>query len=149
MPAVVAYHQVTDRDHWLSSDLREKRFAEFGITNIRTYTDPTNAARVAISADVPDVDAFVAWLRTEDGAATAKSDGVSWTPLSCSSSRRPTRTPLSPPPKNQTWAIDVPHAAERSRNMSERHRNELWRYPPVQGRNQGTVRNNSRDRAPE
>ena len=64
------------RDHWLRSDLREKRFGELGITNIRTYTDPTNPARVAISADVPDVDAFVAWLQTEDGAATAKSDGV-------------------------------------------------------------------------
>jgi hypothetical protein len=76
MPAVIGYHRVTDRDHWLSSDLREKGFGEFGIINIRTYIDPTNPARVAISADVPDVDAFVAWLQTDDGAATAKSDGV-------------------------------------------------------------------------
>ena len=56
--------------------MREKAFGPLGITNIRTYTDPTNPARVAISADVPDVDAFVAWLQTEDGAAAAKSDGV-------------------------------------------------------------------------
>lgn len=76
MPAVIGYHDVTDRDHWLSSDLREKKFGELGITNIRTFVDPTNPTRVAISADVPDVDAFVAWLQTEDGAAAAASDGV-------------------------------------------------------------------------
>ena len=100
MPAVIGYHQVTDRDHWLSSDVREKKFGELGITNIRTYIDPTNPARVAISADVPDVDAFVAWLRTEDGAAAAKSDGVLWTPSSCSSSRRPAQAPGEDPCPN-------------------------------------------------
>ena len=42
----------------------------------RTYVDPTNPKRVAISADVPDVDALVAFLQSEDGAAAAASDGV-------------------------------------------------------------------------
>ena len=46
------------------------------ITNIRTYVDPTNPKRVPISADVPDVDALVAYLQSEDGAAAAASDGV-------------------------------------------------------------------------
>jgi hypothetical protein len=76
MPKVIGYHDVKDRDHWLSSDLREKKFGEMGITNIHTFTDPTNQARVALTADVPDLDAFMAWLQTEDGAATAASDGV-------------------------------------------------------------------------
>jgi hypothetical protein len=76
MPSVIAYHQVTDHDRWLSSDLREKKFGELGVTNIRTYTDPANPARVAVSADIPDLNAFMAWLQSEDGAATAKSDGV-------------------------------------------------------------------------
>ena len=76
MPSIIGYHQVKDRDHWLSSDLREKKFGELGVTNIRTFTDPTDSARVAVSADVPDLDAFMAWLQSEDGAATAASDGV-------------------------------------------------------------------------
>jgi hypothetical protein len=76
MPNVIGYHDVADVDHWLSSDVREKKFGELGITNIRTYVDPTNPKRVAISADVPDVDAFVAFLQSEDGAAAAASDGV-------------------------------------------------------------------------
>ena len=55
MPSIIGYHHVTDHDHWLSSDLREKKFGELGVTNIRTFTDPTNSARVAVSADVPDL----------------------------------------------------------------------------------------------
>jgi hypothetical protein len=76
MPSIIGYHQVKDRDHWLSSDLREKKFGELGVTNIRTFVDPTDSARVAVSADVPDLDAFMTWLQSEDGAATAASDGV-------------------------------------------------------------------------
>ena len=55
MPSIIGYHHVTDHDHWLNSDLREKKFGELGVTNIRTFTDPTNSARVAVSADVPDL----------------------------------------------------------------------------------------------
>jgi hypothetical protein len=76
MLSIIGYHNVTDRDHWLSSDLREKKFGELGVTNIRTFIDPANPARVAVSADVPDLDAFMAWLQSEDGAAAAASDGV-------------------------------------------------------------------------
>jgi hypothetical protein len=76
MPSVIASHEVTDRDHWLGSELREKKFGELGVTNIRTFMDPTNPARVGVSGDVPDLPAFMAWLQSEDGAATAASDGV-------------------------------------------------------------------------
>ena len=76
MPNIIGYHEVADVDHWLSSDMREKVFGPLGITNIRTYVDPSNPKRVAISADVPDVDALVAYLKSEDGAAAAASDGV-------------------------------------------------------------------------
>jgi hypothetical protein len=76
MPSVIGYHHVTDHDHWLSSDLREKKFGELGVTNIRTFIDPTNPARVGASGDVPDLPAFMAWLQSEDGAAAAASDGV-------------------------------------------------------------------------
>jgi hypothetical protein len=76
MPSVIGYHHVTDHDQWLNSDLRKKKFGELGVTNIRTFTDPTNSARVAVSGDVPDLPAFMAWLQSEDGAASAASDGV-------------------------------------------------------------------------
>ena len=76
MPSVIAFHHVTDHDHWLNSDLREKEFGKLGVTNIRTFTDPANPARVGISADIPDLDAFMAWLQSEDGAAAGASDGV-------------------------------------------------------------------------
>jgi len=76
MPSVITYHEVTDRGHWLGSDLREKKFGELGVTNIRTFIDPTNPARVGVSGDVPDLDAFMTWLQSDDGTATAASDGV-------------------------------------------------------------------------
>ncbi len=68
MPNVIGYHEVADVDHWLSSDTREKVFV--------MPSGPNNPKRVAISADVPDVDALVAYLQSEDGAAAAASDGV-------------------------------------------------------------------------
>jgi hypothetical protein len=74
LPNIIGYHDVANVDHWLSSDMREKAFGPLGITNIRTYVDPANPKRVALSADVPDVDALVAYLQSEDGAAAAASD---------------------------------------------------------------------------
>lgn len=76
MPKVVAYHDVKDRDHWLASNRREEVFGPLGITNIRTFIDATNPTRVAISADIPDMDAFGAFMQSADAAAAMESDGV-------------------------------------------------------------------------
>lgn len=76
MPKVVAYHDVKDRDHWLASNRREEVFGPLGITNIRTFIDATNPSRVAISADIPDMDAFGAFMQSADAAAAMESDGV-------------------------------------------------------------------------
>ena len=76
MPKVVAYHDVKDRDHWLASNRREEVFGPLGITNIRTFIDATNQTRVAISADIPDMDAFGAFMQSADAAAAMESDGV-------------------------------------------------------------------------
>ena len=76
MPNIIGYHEVADVDHWLSSDMHPKAFGPLGITNIRTYVDPSNPKRVAMSTDVPDVNALVAYLQSEDGAAAGASDGV-------------------------------------------------------------------------
>jgi hypothetical protein len=76
MPTVFAHHDVKDTDHWLSSPAREEFFGPLGVTNIRTFVDPTNRNRVGVLMDVPDLDAVVAALQTPEGADAASSDGV-------------------------------------------------------------------------
>jgi hypothetical protein len=38
-----------------------------GVTNIRTFVDPTNRTRVGVLMDVPDMDAVMAALETQKG----------------------------------------------------------------------------------
>ena len=76
MPTVMAYHDVKDRDHWLASPKREEFFGPLGVTNIRTFVDPENASRVGVLMDIPDMDAVMAALGTENGAETMAHDGV-------------------------------------------------------------------------
>jgi hypothetical protein len=40
MPTVIAYHEIKDAKHWLSSSKREEFFGPLGVTNIRTFVDP-------------------------------------------------------------------------------------------------------------
>ena len=76
MPTIVAYHDVKDTDHWLASNKREEFFGPLGVTNIRTFVDPQNPRRVALVADIPDLDAFGAAMQTEGAAAAMEHDGV-------------------------------------------------------------------------
>jgi hypothetical protein len=76
MPTVVATHDVKDVDHWLSSPKREEFFGPLGITHIRTFVSPTDRSHVSISMDVPDMDAMMAALQSEAGAAAMEYDGV-------------------------------------------------------------------------
>ena len=76
MPTVMAYHDVTDTDHWLASGRREEFFGPLGVTGIRTFVDPQNPKRVGVLMDIPDMDAVMAALQTEDGAETMRADGV-------------------------------------------------------------------------
>jgi hypothetical protein len=76
MPTVVAHHDVTDTDHWLASPKREEFFGPLGVTNIRTFVDPTNRTRVALLMDVPDMDAVMAAMETPEAAAAMEHDGV-------------------------------------------------------------------------
>ena len=76
MPTVVATHDVKDVDHWLSSPKREEFFGPLGITHIRTFVSPTDRSHVSISMDVPDMDALMAALQSEAGAAAMEYDGV-------------------------------------------------------------------------
>ena len=76
MPTVVATHDVKDVDHWLSSPKRVEFFGPLGVTDIRTFVNPTDRTHVSISMDVPDMDAMMAALQSEAGAAAMEYDGV-------------------------------------------------------------------------
>jgi hypothetical protein len=76
MPTIIVHHDIDDTDHWLASPKREEFFGPLGVTNLRTFTDPGNPTHVALMADVPDLDALMAALETEEAAAAMKHDGV-------------------------------------------------------------------------
>jgi hypothetical protein len=76
MPTLIAYHDVEDKDHWLTSPKREEFFGPLGITNVRTFVDPENATRVGLMMDVPDMDALMAAMETEAAADAMAHDGV-------------------------------------------------------------------------
>ena len=76
MPTIIAHHDVDDTEHWLAAPTREAFFGTLGITNIRTFTNPQNPTHVALTLDVPDVDALVAALGSPEAAEAMKADGV-------------------------------------------------------------------------
>lgn len=76
MPTVFAYHDVKDKDHWLASSTREEFFGPLGVTNIRTFVDPTNPNRVGVLMDVADMDAVMAAMETPEAAEAEARDGV-------------------------------------------------------------------------
>jgi hypothetical protein len=76
MPTVLAHHDVKDTHHWLASPKREEFFGPLGVTNIRTFVDPDNRARVGLVMDVPDMDAVMAAMETQAAADAMEYDGV-------------------------------------------------------------------------
>ncbi len=76
MPTVIGHHDVKDTDHWLASPKREEFFGPLGVTNIRTFVDPTNPTRVAVLMDVPDLDAMQAAMGTPRMNEVMEYDGV-------------------------------------------------------------------------
>jgi len=77
MPTIVAHHNISkDTNHWLTSPKRQELFGPLGVTNIRTFVDPRNPARVAVMMDVPDMDALAAAMQSPAAAASMAEDGV-------------------------------------------------------------------------
>jgi hypothetical protein len=76
MPTVFGYHDVTDTDHWLASPRREEFFGPLGVTNIRTFVDPTNRTRVGVLMEVPDMGAVMEAMETPGAAEAMAHDGV-------------------------------------------------------------------------
>ena len=76
MPTIVAHHDVKDVDHWLASPKREEVFGPLGVTNIRTFVDPQNPTRVAITMDVADMDALMGAMQNPEMGEAMAYDGV-------------------------------------------------------------------------
>jgi hypothetical protein len=76
VPTIIAYHDVDDTEHWLASPKRAEFFGTLGITNIRTFTNPQNPTQVGLLLDVPDLDALMGAMQSDEAAAAMKHDGV-------------------------------------------------------------------------
>jgi hypothetical protein len=76
MPTVIAHHDIKDKDHWLASPKREEVFGALGVTNIRTFVDPTNPTRAAVLMDIPDMDAVMAAMSGDQMKDAMEYDGV-------------------------------------------------------------------------
>ena len=75
MTTLLAFHEVDDVDHWLSSPKREEVFGPLGIT-IRAFSDPEGSKRVGLIAEIPDMAAWQELMQSQAGADAMKFDGV-------------------------------------------------------------------------
>ena len=75
MATYLAFHEVDDVDHWLSSPKREEVFGPLGIT-IRAFKDIQGSKRVGLICEIPDFAAFQEFMQTEPAAEAMKHDGV-------------------------------------------------------------------------
>ena len=77
MPTVVAHHRISKgAKHWLESPKRKEFFGPLGVTNFRTFVDPTDETRVALMMDVADMNAVMAAMQTKGAADAMAYDGV-------------------------------------------------------------------------
>jgi hypothetical protein len=76
MPTIIGYHDVNDTAHWLASPKREEFFGPLGVTNIRTFVDPTNRSRVAVLMDVQDMETLMAAMDSPAAGEAMAHDGV-------------------------------------------------------------------------
>ena len=75
MTTLIAFHDVDDVDHWLSSPKREEVFGPLGIT-VRTFVDPGGSRRVGLIVEVPDMDKFQEVMASDVAAEAMSFDGV-------------------------------------------------------------------------
>jgi hypothetical protein len=75
MTTLIAFHDVDDVDHWLSSPKREEVFGPLGIT-VRTFVDPGGSRSVGLVLDIPDMDKFQEVMASDVAAEAMSFDGV-------------------------------------------------------------------------
>ena len=75
MGTYLAFHEVDDVDHWLSTPTRDEVFGRIGVTH-RTFTDPNGSKRVGLILEIPDFEAFQELMQSPEAAEAMKTDGV-------------------------------------------------------------------------
>jgi hypothetical protein len=75
MATYLITHEVDDVDHWWTSPKRAEVFGPLGIT-LRTFRDPAGSGKVGLIAEIPDLDAFQAFMQSETAAEAVRHDGV-------------------------------------------------------------------------
>ena len=75
MATYVITHEVDDVERWLSSPKREEVFGPMGIT-VRTFRDTDGSNKTALIAEIPDMEAFQDFMKTDAAADAMKHDGV-------------------------------------------------------------------------
>ncbi|MCW8984954.1 MAG: DUF4440 domain-containing protein, partial [Thermoanaerobaculales bacterium] len=77
---VTITHDVKDADLWLAAwqgeNSRHNDFAEHGVANVRVFQNPEKQNQVSLLVDAADMEAFHAYLMSEEGAKAKAEDGV-------------------------------------------------------------------------
>lgn len=76
MPHVIVIAEVKDVQHWLNSPKREEVLGPRGYTDFKTYVDQEGSNRVALTANVADLDAVGTDRETQEVADAIEYDGV-------------------------------------------------------------------------
>jgi len=75
MATYLITHEVDDVEHWWNSPKRAEAFGSLGIA-VRTFRDPTGSTKVGLLAEIPDLAAFEAFMKTDAAAEAVRHDGV-------------------------------------------------------------------------
>lgn len=75
MATYLITHEVDDVDHWMQSPARAEAFATINAT-VRPFRDPEGSNKVGLIAEIPDMDAFQEFIKSDEAAEAMKNDGV-------------------------------------------------------------------------
>jgi hypothetical protein len=75
MATYLITHEVDDVELWWNSPKRAEAFGSLGI-EVRTFRDPAGSNKVGLLAEIPDLQAFEAFMKTDAAAEAVRHDGV-------------------------------------------------------------------------
>jgi hypothetical protein len=75
MATYLITHEVDDVDRWWGSPKRDEVFGPLGIV-LRTFRDAAGSNKVGLIAEIPDLDAFWAFMKSDAAAEAVEHDGV-------------------------------------------------------------------------
>ncbi|MBE7552113.1 MAG: hypothetical protein HS126_13675 [Anaerolineales bacterium] len=76
MPRIVATHEVEDVKHWASKGHERVEIIGQFATEIVSYVAADGSNKVAVSANLHDMEGMMAWMQTPEAAAAMGSHGV-------------------------------------------------------------------------